>query len=360
MEKRIEELDKNFKAQELKGGFLYRDVYACENVVIGGLWPGTYCRIDPAYLPKIPSEGVRSLAENTAGGTVRFKVRGRRFAVRMRITLAWDMSHMPRSGSNGLDIYVGKGKERYFYTGFRANSAADRLVEGEVILPEGEEEVLIHLPLYNGVEQLELGFPEGVSPEAPASYAYEKPIFYYGSSITQGGCASRPGNCYSAMISRMLDCGQWNLGFSGNGKGEQEVARWIAEQPMTAFVYDYDHNADSLEYLRATHRPFLETIWKGQPELPVLMVSKPDYFNRSGDWHLPPEENGLRRDTVMETYLWAKKEGYRVAFVDGHTLFDGPMARDCTVDGCHPNDLGFYRMAMKIAPVLERLLKEKR
>ena len=62
----------------------------------------------------------------------------------------------------------------------------------------------------------------------------------------------------------------------------------------------------------------------------------------------------------METYLWAKKEGYRVAFVDGHTLFDGPMARDCTVDGCHPNDLGFYRMAMKIAPVLERLLKEKR
>lgn len=152
MEKRIEELDKNFKAQELKGGFLYRDIYACENVVVGGLWPGTYCRIDPAYLPKIPSEGVRSLAENTAGGTVRFKVRGRRFAVRMRVTPAWDMSHMPRSGSNGLDIYVGKGKERYFYTGFRANSAADRLVEGEVILPEGEEEVLIHLPLYNGVE----------------------------------------------------------------------------------------------------------------------------------------------------------------------------------------------------------------
>lgn len=351
MAKKIEDLDPNFKEKALEGGFLYRDVYDCENVAVGGLFPGTFFRIDPDYLPKIPSEGVRELASHTAGGTVRFRVPGGRFAIRMTLRYAGDMSHMPRSGSAGIDVYYGSGANRTFLAGFRGETPERRDVAGEVALPAGEEEVLLHLPLYNGVERLELGFPEGVAPEKPAPYRYDKPILFYGSSITQGGCASRPGNCYSAMISRMLDCPAYNLGFSGNARGETEMAQWIARQPMTALVYDYDHNAPDLAHLQKTHLPFLRTILEQQPELPVVLVSKPDYRND------PAGENALRRDTVMKTYLWAREQGYRAAFVDGHTLFDGPCAADCTVDGCHPNDLGFYRMAMKILPALQRVLK---
>ncbi len=126
---------------------------------------------------------------------------------------------------------------------------------------------------------MELGFPEGITPEKPAPYRMEKPVLFYGSSITQGGCASRPGNCCSAMVSRLLDCMIWNLGFSGNAKGEAELAEYIANVPLGAMVYDYDHNAPSADHLERTHLPFLRTILEKQPELPVVIVSRPDYIS---------------------------------------------------------------------------------
>lgn len=353
MAEKIEKLDPNFREQELKGGFCYRDLYSCENVAVGGLFPGTFCRMNPEILPQIPSEGVRELAWHTAGATVRFRVPGGRFAVRMKLRYGGDMSHMPRSGIGGLDVYFGTGTGRTFCTGFRGETSGARDVAGEVTLPSGEEEVLLHLPLYDGVTQLELGFPEGIQPERPAPYRIDKPVLFYGSSITQGGCASRPGNCYTAMISRLLDCSTWNLGFSGNAKGEPEMASYIAELPMSAFVYDYDHNAPSSEHLERTHLPFLRTILEKQPDLPVVLVSKPDYHNCNAN----RKDNDKRRETILRTYLWAREQGYRVEFVDGSTLFKGPFAMDCTVDGCHPNDLGFSCMAQGIAPLLQRIMK---
>lgn len=356
MSQSIEKLDPNFRAADAPAekSFCFRPLYEWENIAVGGLFPGTFCRMDPEILPGIPSEGVRALAWHTAGAIVRFRVCGGRFAVRMRLRFGDTMQHMPRSGSSGLDVYCGIGTERVFCAAMRPESTDSVMVEGEVMLPSGEEEVLIHLPLYDGVESLQLGFPEGCIPQKPAPYRVEPPVVFYGSSITQGGCASRPGNCYPAMVSRMLDCAVWNLGFSGNAKGEPEMAQYIAGMQMSALVYDYDHNAPDSAHLARTHFPFLMTILEKQPKLPVVLVSRPDFF------HGNPEENRRCRAIIMQSYLKAREAGYRVEFVDGSALFSGPMAGDCTVDGCHPNDLGFYRMAMGIAPILRRICDQSK
>ena len=210
------------------------------------------------------------------------------------------------------------------------------------------------LPLYNGITKMEIGIEDNAEiAEAPEQKF--KPVCFYGSSITQGGCACTPGNNYTAMLARWLDFPQRNLGFSGSGRGEEIVARYISMLDLAAFVMDYDHNAPSIEHLENTHKRFFEIIREAQPELPIIFVSKPD-FDPS------PKVNADRRAVIYKTYSEAVAAGdKKVWFVDGETMF-GPYEklndrRACTVDGCHPNDLGFYRMADTIYPVLKEALE---
>jgi lysophospholipase L1-like esterase len=173
-------------------------------------------------------------------------------------------------------------------------------------------------------------------------------LLSYGSSITQGGCASHAGNDYVSMLSRWLHFDYINLGFSGNAKAEQKMAEYIASLDMQAFVYDYDHNAPSLEHLQATHAPMYEIIRQKHPNMPILIMSKPDF-------QYACEGNAKRRAIIYATYEKPQARGDNVAFIDGETLF-GEDWDMCTVDRCHPNDLGFYKMAQRVAPVLEKML----
>ena len=187
-------------------------------------------------------------------------------------------------------------------------------------------------------------------PVTRKQYALEKPVLYYGSSITQGGCASRPGNAYQAMISRRLDADFINLGFSGNAKAETVMCEYLASLDASVFVCEYDHNAPNADHLAKTHRPLYETYRAAHPDVPIVFVTKPDFH--------PGTEDERRRRIVIDTYEYALSVGDRkVSFVDGAHLFDGPFADSCTVDGCHPNDLGFFRMAQKIGDAVEAALK---
>ena len=151
------------------------------------------------------------------------------------------------------------------------------------------------------------------------------------------------------MISQRYNLHYLNLGFAGSAKGEQAIADYMAELDMCACVCDYDHNAESPEKLMETHLPLYQTIRKSHPDIPYIMITRPDFM--FGD----REENPRRIEVVRNTYEYAQEVGDKnVTFVDGSTLLEGDYYYNCTRDGVHPNDLGFYRMASKIGPVIER------
>lgn len=181
-----------------------------------GLFPGTFCRIDPAALPALPPE-VQKLARHTAGASLRFHLEGGRFAVRLRLGEFAPMPHMPLTGQAGLDVYCDAGGGFRFWQNLRPEPG-ETLVQGICRTPRETCEVQLYLPLYAPVESLELGLPAQGAANAPPPRAFAQPLVYYGSSITQGACAARPGSGYAALLSRMAGCGMHNLGFSGKDR----------------------------------------------------------------------------------------------------------------------------------------------
>ena len=224
--------------------------------------------------------------------------------------------------------------------------------EETIILPGGYQEVMINLPLYAGVSYIKIGLPEGSVVATATSRNYDAPICFYGSSITQGGCVSRPGLSYSNIICRMLNADNMNLGFSGSGKGEQSVAQYIASRDITAFVMDYDHNASSPQELENTHYAFYKTVREAHPDVPIIMVTRPVYATQS------TEDQLARQAVIRASYERAVAEGDKnVYFVSGYDFFMKEMPDLYTVDYTHPNDLGHYYMAKTIFNVLQDALK---
>ena len=187
---------------------------------------------------------------------------------------------------------------------------------------------------------------EQASIQQAAPYRVADPVVFYGSSITQGVAVSRPGNSYISLLSGMLDFDYVNLGFGGNAKGEQAMADYIAGLHQSVFVMDYDQNTPSVQHLEQTHPRFFDTIRSKQPHLPVVMISRPDF--RYGG-----EQAVLRREVIRSTYQKAREAGdQNVWFIDGETLWGSEGWDSCTIDTCHPNDLGQWRMAVEIAKTL--------
>ena len=318
--------------------------------------PGPYRRL-PQDVAEATSGGVAELALCTAGGRVRFRTDSPYVAIHAEMSSVCRMDHMAFTGIFGFDLYVKHEGKWIFKNTFRPPEDLVGGYESKIILPAGENEVMINFPLYNGVDVLKIGLHRDCSVYAPCEYRHAGQVVYYGSSITQGGCASRPGNSYQAIISRMLDGDHINLGFSGNGRGEKAIVDYMARIPdMRVFVSDYDHNAPTPEHLQATHMPLYEAIRARNPELPIIFVTRPDIDVRV-DAPEKIEQTAKFRAIVRATYDHARANGdERVAFIDGSTLFDGPMRDSCTVDGCHPNDLGFWRMANVIGAEVAKWL----
>ena len=184
--------------------------------------------------------------------------------------------------------------------------------------------------------------------EAPSPYAIETPVVFYGSSITQGGCASRPGTSYDAIACRRLNVNYHNLGFSGNARGEDAMANYIKGLSMSAFVYDYDHNAPTVEHLRATHERMFRTVREANPTLPILILQRPVFCQSA--------EEAERLAILTATYEHARAEGdENVYLITGRELM-AQAENDGTVDGCHPNDLGFASMARAVGDRLAKIL----
>lgn len=304
----------------------------------------------PEDVAKATSEGVHRLHANTAGGRVRFITDSPYVAINVKVDNAEPFDHFAYTGIAGLDLYVKQEDGDIYTKTFRPPHFG--VSEYESIMDfekKAMREITINMPLYADIKELFIGLDENSVIKAPTPYKIEKPVVYYGSSITQGGCASRPGMAYEAIISRALDVNHINLGFSGSAKGEQPIVDYIKNLDMSVFVMDYDHNAPSIEHLEETHEKMFKEIRKVQPDLPIVMLTRPKYY-------LTDIEQ-KRLEIVKKTYDNAISAGDKnVYFIPGNTLIPAKIGSECTVDTCHPTDLGFFSMAQRIIPVLKEIL----
>jgi hypothetical protein len=313
----------------------------------------------PDHIAAATSANVAYFNRHTAGGRVRFRTDSSQIIIKPQMPSLTLFPHMALTGSSCFDLYLGEGGASTFCQSFKPPQDYYGMVdpsfysEYESVLKFKDSrmrEITINFPLYNEVRELSVGLDISAAVEKSGGYRYPKPILFYGSSITQGACASRPGSCYTAILSRRLDCDHINFGFSGSALGEEAIVDYISSLDISVFVCDYDHNAPDVQYLSATHGRLYHQFREKKRDVPVIFISKPDF---DADKAL----NAERRAVIYGTYAQAVRDGdQNVYFVDGETLFDGKERDNCTVDTVHPNDLGFMRMADIIESTLKKAL----
>ena len=328
--------------------------------VEGQGWKDTKAPYDrlPARAEKTVRPAVWGLSRHSAGLCARFVTNAT--TLRARWTLTSDrlaMPHMPATGVSGLDLYVRAGDGRWRWLGIGrpgGRTTTAQLVGG---LPAGKREFLLYLPLYNGVSSVEIGLPKGstLAKGPPRPAGHDKPIVFYGTSITQGGCASRPGMVHTAILGRRLEWPVINLGFSGNGRMEPAVTSLLAELDAAVYVIDCLPNLGAADVARRTE-PLVRSLRKARPQVPILLVEDRSYANApllKG----PRQHNAANRDALWQAYQKLLASGVGgLHYLPGGRLL-GDDGED-TVDSSHPTDLGFMRHADAFEKALKPLLPE--
>ncbi len=346
---KISEIDKNFAPESSSGTDLIFLSVEKEPFSLCGVFRegDNFVRLPDAVACEI-SNNVRMLSKHTAGGRVRFSTNSRTVAVKAKHGVAERMDHMAYTGSHGFDLYEEcDGEERYFGT-FRPDASNSYNCSVLRFADSRTRNITVSLPLYADLTELYIGLECDAELSEAAPYPISDPVVFYGTSVTQGGCASRPGMAYPSILSRRLGVDHINLGFSGSGRGEKRAAEYIATLRMSALVIDYDHNSPSVEELSVTHPTFFKTVREAQPNLPIIVISRPRFVRT--------DDELKRRDVIKKTAEDAMARGDKnVYFIDGGEMLKS-IGNEGTVDGTHPTDLGFFAMAGYIEPTLRRAL----
>ncbi|MFD2101501.1 SGNH/GDSL hydrolase family protein [Flagellimonas iocasae] len=308
--------------------------------------------------PKWPiREAVSRLADHTAGGQMKFQTNSKRIQLKVELDEPSGMYHMPPTGQSGFDLYV-QTENGQVYLKTARFGARDSIYQTELLNTNiGEmRSYTINYPLYNGVKSVYLGIEEGADIKEPIPFGFKGKIVTYGTSITQGGCVSRPGMVYSNILSRKLDAQFVNLGFSGNGMGEPELAHLINEiSDVSLIILDYEGNA--LDSIKESLGPFVDILRSKHPFTPILIMSKTRrYISAAGEGYRHQIDlRDFQRDLVQER----KKLGdENIYFLDGTQVL-GDDFFECTVDGGHPTDLGFYRIGEALYNKIREILEKK-
>ena len=212
-------------------------------------------------------------------------------------------------------------------------------------------QITLNFPSFVNISEVYIGLQKGASLEAAPAYINEKPVVFYGSSITQGACASHPGNIYQNILSRKLNCDYINLGFASGARAENAIVDYLCTLDMCMLVFDYDHNAKDLEFLRKTHLPALRKLRTAHPDVPFIILSRP---NRD-----PSEEQAIDRAKLIEENCRIIAQGGTAPahFIDGQAIFHSHDSEMMTIDGTHPTDLGFYCIAEALYGPMAEYLK---
>lgn len=353
----VTEIDSNLKIETSvdRPGVIWRNALEAPFRLYGLQEPREgeqLCRM-PGDAARAVSPGVNTLNYCTAGGRIRFSTSSSYIAIHLVRGIDFGvMPHFPLTGSHAADLYLdrqdseGKVRSDFIRTFLPPNDAHAPSYDAVIdVGNDGMRSYTIHLPLYAAVKELYIGLQDGAAVNAGYEYDNVLPVVYYGSSITQGGCASHAGNSYPAMISQKYNLHYLNLGFSGSCHGEPAMADYLASLSMSAFVCDYDYNAPTLAHLRQTLPPLIAAVRSAHPTLPILVLPSPRLSHNG----VPSDRRVYLRDFCRQQRAAGDAN---LHFVDSNLLFGDDMPFSCTMDGCHPNDLGFYRMATAIANAL--------
>jgi len=311
----------------------------------------------PAALAAEVSEGVDRLSRESAGGRVRFSTDSPYIAIRAKFRAVGRSPHLTLISTAGFDLYRDGEFGSVFVKEFRMPyEMTDSYEQILYTHTEKKHTYTINFPVHSVVETLEVGLKPGAVLNEARPYRDILPAVIYGSSIVHGTAATRPGLTYPAILSRMLDIDYFNIGFSGNARGESNLVRWMATIPMSVFVCDYDYNAPNVEHLDKTHYPMYEMIREKNPDVPYVMITKPSFWQQPSAW----EDTLRRRDVVLNSYLKARSAGdQNVYFIDGLSFYPDAHLQDFSVDTTHPNDAGFIRMADVIGTTLRHIYEKK-
>lgn len=339
--------------QEKEITYFGRDHFIIEGTSISdSLKESPYDRLPISYKDKI-REPVWDLSKASAGITVRFHSNSTSISLKWTILNDFDMPHMASTGIKGIDLYTKYNNKWRYVTSAGAlvgqkkyqnnEVASDSINEYELITNISSEfrEYKLFLPLYDGVTKLEIGIDSDAQIKK-ATPNTKKPIVFYGTSITQGGCASRPGMAHTNIISRKLDVDCINFGFSGNGRMEIPIIELISEIKASVYVIECLQNMN-IKQVKERVLPLVKIIRKKQPSTPIIFVEnmmyKTAFLDKTIETELIQENLALKNE-----YDKILKNGFQNIFYIEDMKADG-MDNEGTVDGVHLTDLGFLRYA---------------
>ncbi|MBO5581137.1 MAG: SGNH/GDSL hydrolase family protein [Bacteroidales bacterium] len=312
----------------------------------------------PEHLDGVVRDPVWNLGCNSSGLYVRFRSDAPEIHARWA-TGGNHMPHMTDCGTGGLDLYaLISGKWTYVGSGFNWGAPSPshecRLVGN---MEPRMREYMLYLALYDEVKTLEIGVPEGYAlsgPEVVTPHS-DRPMVMYGTSILQGGCASRPGMAFTNILARRFDRTVINLGFSGNAFLDEEIAQLMASvKTPSVYVLDYVPNA-SAAMIEEKGEHFFRVLRDAHPDVPVIFVEDPTFAHSVVDGAIAEEvrqKNAAQRALFLRLRKGGEKGIYYVG-TEGMTGSDG----EAFVDGIHFTDLGMLRYADHIGRTLAKALR---
>lgn len=320
--------------------------------LIGQAFPlKSYHRIDTTSYPDFPA-AVKQLLTNSAGLVISFKTRSPRIAAKWCVTNRRQSNNITPIVNKGLDLYIKReGKWVFAGVGRPSNVCSEYIMVEN--MDNSEKECLLYLPLYDEVKSLQIGVDSGYQVVRGIN-PFKKKVVIYGSSITQGASASRPGMAYPARLSREMGVNFINLGLSGNGKMEKEVADMLATIDADAFVLDCFANPSPEQIAQRTGY-LVKAIRAKHPNAPIIIIQS--VIRESGNFNQVVRERVRQQnENAYQEYQQLIKKGVKNLYlIKGDNLLG--KDHEGTTDGVHPNDIGFDRMLQVIQPELTRILK---
>lgn len=327
--------------------------------IAGKGWTETKTVYDrlPAKAKKSVRPQIWGLSLNSAGLSVEFVTDSEEIYARWTLrNQALSLGNMVSTSHSGVDLYVKDGMKWRWAGAGRPSKITNNEMKLVGNMTRRERRFKLYLPLYNGIESLEIGVKEGAKfVKSEENNGVKKPIVFYGTSIVQGASASRAGLAYPAILGRKLDYPIINLGFSGSCKMEKEVVELLAELNPSVYFIDCLPNISSGEEVEANTPNLVKTLRQKHPNTPIILVENilyPDIFLDQKKYKVIEAKN----KSFLKVYNDLRKSGVKnLHYISAQNLIgtDG----EATIDGTHPTDVGFERMANAFEPVLRKLLK---